>query len=249
MDLTSQLQTLASWLKNSRHTSVLTGAGMSTESNIPDFRSKDGWWQKVDPRTVATVRAMRENYDFFHEFYAMRIHLFKEARPHIGHKILAKWEDEGLIHAIATQNIDGFHTEAGNRNVYELHGSIHKYLCADCGKEVTVEQFIKKESCANCGGKLRPGIVLFGEMLPQDVWNAALSHVRKSDLVIVIGTSLEVYPANELPYMTKGKTVYINAEIDQHRHQFDLAIQGKAGVILKQLDDLLQEKMGEFNRG
>lgn len=239
MENHTQLQALASLLKNSSYTTILTGAGMSTESNIPDFRSQDGWWKNIDPRTVATTEALRNNYELFHEFYTMRINLLKDCAPHEGHKILAKWEKEGIIHAIATQNVDGFHTASGNRQVYELHGSIHKIRCATCQQKASESSFINKEACEHCGGKLRPGVVLFGEMLPQDVWNRALAEIRNSELVIVIGTSLEVYPANELPYMTNGKTVYINAEIESHKNQFDLAIEGKAGVVLKQLDEML----------
>lgn len=243
-DFSPQLVTLATWILESSHTTVFTGAGMSTESNIPDFRSKDGWWRKIDPRTVATTQALRNNYDLFHEFYRARIETLASCKPHQGHEILAKWEQRGLLQAVSTQNVDGFHAEAGNRHVYELHGSIHKVRCAACGKSAEMKQFLDKEPCPFCGGKLRPGVVLFGEMLPEDSWNASLSHIRKSDLVIVIGTSLEVYPANQLPTMTKGKTVYINAEIEGHSY-FDLTIQGKAGEVLKQVDDLLSQMRGQ----
>lgn len=239
MNHLSELETLVSWMKEATHTIILTGAGMSTESNIPDFRSKDGWWKNIDPRTVATTDALKNNYDLFHEFYSMRINLLKNCSPHQGHHILAKWEEAGLIQAIATQNVDGFHTASGSCNVYELHGNIHKIRCAKCNSSATENPFLNKERCKSCGGKLRPGVVLFGEMLPQDIWNSALSHIRKSDLVIVIGTSLEVYPANELPYMTKGRTVYLNAEISSHGTNFDLAIEGKAGEVLKKLDDMI----------
>ena len=235
----TELVTLADWLQQATHTTVLTGAGMSTESNIPDFRSKDGWWKKIDPRTVATTEAMNNNYNLFHEFYSMRINKLKECAPHKGHDILAKWEKKGLIQAIATQNVDGFHTEAGNRHVYELHGSIHNMRCATCFRSASEKQFLNKERCVHCGGKLRPGVVLFGEMLPEDSWEAALNHIRQSDLVIVIGTSLEVYPANQIPHMTNGRTVYINAEINASHIHFDLRIQGKAGEVLSQVDEIM----------
>ncbi|MBE4908482.1 NAD-dependent deacylase [Bacillus luteolus] len=230
---------LASWLKEARHTTVLTGAGMSTESNIPDFRSKSGWWNNIDPRTVATTKALKRDYDLFHEFYSMRIRGLEKCSPHKGHKILSAWEGRGLIQAIATQNVDGYHIAAGNESVYELHGSIHKIRCDKCSTPDSIDHFLDKESCHSCGGKLRPGVVLFGETLPEESWNTAMSHIRKSDLVIVIGTSLEVYPASELPSMTNGRKVYINAEIDYHATQFDLTIEGKAGKILKQVNELL----------
>ncbi|QOR64613.1 NAD-dependent deacylase [Cytobacillus suaedae] len=238
-NFSGEVTTLATWLQQARHTTVLTGAGMSTESNIPDFRSKNGWWKNIDPRTVATTKALKRDYDLFHEFYSMRIKGLEKCSPHQGHKILATWEGKGLTQAIATQNVDGLHIDAGNETVYELHGSIHKIRCDKCSNTDSMDNFLEKESCHSCGGKLRPGVVLFGETLPEESWNAAISHIRKSDLVIVIGTSLEVYPASELPRMTNGKKVYLNAEIDYHATHFDLTIEGKAGKILKQVDELL----------
>ncbi len=194
-----EIVTLVVWLQNASYVTVLTGAGLSTESNIPDFRSKDGWWNQIDPRTVATTKALQDQYDLFHEFYSIRINGLSHCKPHKGHEILADWERKGLINAIFTQNVDGFHMAAGNQHVYDLHGSIHKIYCAECSKPASKEPFLKKEKCQDCGGKLRPGVVLFGEMLPEDSWDAALAHISKSDLVIVIGTSLEVYPASQLP--------------------------------------------------
>ncbi|WP_458413040.1 SIR2 family NAD-dependent protein deacylase [Schinkia sp. CFF1] len=235
-----QVITLATWLQNSNYTTILTGAGMSTESNIPDFRSKDGWWKNIDPRTVATIEAMENNYNLFHEFYSMRINGLKECQPHRGHEILAEWEHKGLIQAIATQNVEGFHTAAGNRHVYELHGSIRSFRCANCSKQITEEQFLNKEICNQCGGNLRPNVVVFGESLPEASWRDSISHIRKSDLVIVIGTSLEVYPASRLPKMTNGKTVYINFEVDEQNSSFDLTIKGKAGEVLQQVDELVK---------
>jgi NAD-dependent deacetylase len=233
--------TLANWLQNSNYTTLLTGAGMSTESNIPDFRSKDGWWRKIDPRTVATTEALKNQYDLFHEFYSMRLKGLKNCAPHKGHEILAAWERKGLIQAICTQNVDHFHTIAENQTVYELHGSIHNIRCENCSKKASVQDFLNKEICSHCGGKLRPGVVLFGEKLPENAWSASLSHIRKSDLVIVIGTSLEVYPVSELPQMTNGKTVYINAEVDVHGPTFDLAINGKSGEVLRRVDELVHQ--------
>ncbi|MBU8919073.1 NAD-dependent deacylase [Bacillus sp. FJAT-29953] len=236
------LLTLADWLQKSKHTTILTGAGMSTESNIPDFRSKHGWWNNIDPRTVATIEALDNHYDIFHEFYSLRINLLENCLPHRGHHILAEWEQKGLIQAICTQNVDGFHSAAGSHQVYELHGSINKFRCADCSKIVSKEQFLNKEGCSQCGGKLRPNVVLFGEMLPEESWSASLSHIHKSDLVIVIGTSLEVYPASQLPQMTAGKTVYINTEMNGQNQDFGLIIQDKAGNVLAKVNEIIEKK-------
>lgn len=241
--MNKEIETLALWLQKAHYAVVLTGAGMSTEARVPDFRSREGWWKKIDPRTVATVEAMYHHYELFHDFYRMRVQLLKGCKPHKGHDILAQWEKNGLLQAIVTQNVDGFHSAAGNHRVYELHGSIRSFRCVSCGQPATEETFLKKELCKRCGGNLRPNVVLFGESLPQESWHAAMAEIQKSDLVIVIGTSLEVYPASQLPQMTTGKTVYINLEADEH-HYFDLVIQGKAGEVLQQVDKRLKDVKG-----
>lgn len=231
---------VANWLLNSKKTVVLTGAGMSTESGIPDFRSASGWWTKMDPQKVASVTALAVHYDIFHEFYTLRLDKLKDCKPHEGHYILAEWEQKGILHAIATQNVDGFHLQAGNKNVDELHGSIHTFRCHECGAPATKEAFFQKESCKVCNGKLRPNVVLFGEMLPENAWMNALANIREADLVLVIGTSLEVYPVNQLPTMTSGKTVYINLDNADHAYYFDAHIVGKAKETLIHLNRLIQ---------
>lgn len=117
------IKLLANWITDSDSVVVLTGAGMSTESGIPDFRSKKGWWREIDPTTVSTTEAFHNQYELFHEFYSMRMKDIENFKPHQGHYILSKWEEKGLIQTVATQNVDGFHKLAGSRNVYELHGS------------------------------------------------------------------------------------------------------------------------------
>lgn len=236
---TKILEEVTKWLKKSKKTVVLTGAGMSTESGIPDFRSASGWWRKTDPQKVASISALEEHYDLFHEFYTLRLEKLKECKPHEGHYILAEWEKKGILFSIATQNVDGFHIQAGNQHVDELHGSIHTYRCHNCNAPSTKEAFFKKEACTFCGGKIRPNVVLFGEMLPEDAWMNALTNIRQADVVLVIGTSLEVYPVNQLPTMTNGKTVYINLDHGQHSY-FDAHIVGKAKETLLQLNNLLK---------
>lgn len=230
---------LAAWLKESKNTVVLTGAGMSTESGLPDFRSKSGWWKNIDPTTVASVEALEDNYALFHEFYKIRIEDLGHAQPHEGHFILAQWEQRGLIQAIATQNVDGFHQKAGSQQIYELHGSIRSARCHRCSAPVEMSQFLEGKSCGRCGGKLRPNVVLFGEMLPDDAWDQSLTAISQADLVIVIGTSLQVYPVNQLPKMTKGKIAIINLEPTDQDKRFDLAIYNKAGEALKAVEKFL----------
>lgn len=229
------IELLSEWLQSSNNTVILTGAGMSTESGIPDFRSTSGWWNNIDPRTVATTEALARNYSLFHEFYKMRIENLEKVAPHEGHQILADWEKRGIVSLIATQNVDGFHQLAGSQRIEELHGSIRSVRCHRCEKVAPMESFFHKESCAQCGGKLRPNVVLFGENLPQVSWNNAMEAIRAAELVLVIGTSLEVYPVNQLPMMTKGKTAYINLDIAHHAVQFDLTIEGKVKEVLQKL--------------
>lgn len=237
----SQIQTVVEWIRSSKKTIVLTGAGMSTESGVPDFRSASGWWTKTDPQQVATVDALESNYPLFHEFYSMRINLLDKCSPHEGHYILADWEKRGILQHIATQNVDGFHSKAGNTQVEELHGSIYTFRCHSCGRSASKEAFLAKEHCAHCQGNLRPNVVLFGEMLPERAWHNALLNIQSADLVIVIGTSLEVYPVNQLPKMTKGKKVYINKEIAHHSTYFDCIIEGKAKEVLINLQERLEK--------
>ncbi|MDR3354697.1 MAG: NAD-dependent deacylase [Synergistaceae bacterium] len=184
-------------------TVVFTGAGMSTDSGLPDFRSKGGVWSKVDPMELATATAMRSNYDMFHEFYSQRIKRMKEAAPNEGHKILADWESMGLVSCIITQNIDGLHEEAGSKTIYELHGSVGKVRCMECGGAATQADFIARTPCARCGGRLRPGVVLFEEGLPSDALDMSWQVSEESSVFIVLGSSLQVSPANQMPVIAK----------------------------------------------
>lgn len=236
--------TLVDWIKQSASTVVLTGAGMSTESGIPDFRSQSGLWQTIDPRTVASVESLENDYEVFRNFYKMRLEALLNCFPHQGHVILADWERRGLVSLVATQNVDQFHQVAGSEEVAELHGNIVTFRCNDCNKPHTKEQFMNDSVCVYCLGKLRPNVVLFGEALPQEAWNQALNEIQNADLVIVIGTSLEVYPVNQLPKMARGKLVYINLDITGNNRQFDLVIEGTAGDVLAEINEALVENEG-----
>lgn len=232
------VEILKDWLLDSKKTVVLTGAGMSTESGIPDFRSQNGLWRGVDPRTVASVEAWKENYVLFREFYQIRMEALTKATPHKGYEILADWQKRGLISLIATQNVDSFHERAGATNVQELHGNITTIRCGRCNRPADSGAFLAGDTCAHCRGNLRPNVVLFGEVLPNQAWQESLRTIQEAELVLVIGTSLEVYPVNQLPRMTKGKLVYMNLETT-NGHDFDLVLEGKAGELLEQVDLLL----------
>ncbi|CAM4444982.1 SIR2 family NAD-dependent protein deacylase [Paenibacillus tarimensis] len=233
------LQTAAAIIGSSKRLVVLTGAGCSVDAGVPDFRSPSGWWRQINPQTVATVKALEENYELFHAFYSARIRHLKQIVPHKGHEVLSRWEREGRIQLIATQNVDGLHQLAGNVQVKELHGSIRSFRCQRCGRPAEEEAFLAGEAC-QCGGRLRPNVVLFGEGmdLPQQAWNAARQAIEAADAVLVIGTSLQVSPANQLPYMTKGKLLLINKEETGSEHRFDCCLQGGAEELLLQLDGL-----------
>nr|WP_106778963.1 NAD-dependent deacylase [Lysinibacillus timonensis] len=237
--LQKEIEKLVQWMKDSDRTVILTGAGMSTDSGIPDFRSQSGWWSQIDPRTVATVEAFETQYSLFQEFYSFRIKALQDKKPHEGYYILADWERRGLINLIATQNVDGFHKLAGNKRVEELHGDIQSIRCQNCHQKAELNDFINHHPCQKCSGKLRPNVVLFGENLPESSWYNSMKEIKKAELVIVIGTSLEVYPVNQLPSTTSGKIAYINLEISNQINSFNLIIRGKAKDILQKINDSL----------
>lgn len=235
-DIKKGAKILVQLMKQSANTVVLTGAGMDTESDIPDFRGKNGLWRNMDPRLVASIDSFYENYELFHEFYSARIKLLEDIKPHDGHYILANFERQGIIKSIATQNVSGLHHMAGNKKVYELHGNIKRVKCNQCNHEAELKDFLSKKNCNKCGNLLRPGVVLFGEALPNDVWALAENDINKCDLLIVIGTSLEVYPVNQFPKIANGKTAFLNNEDVRFDHEFDIKIIGKAKEILQELN-------------
>jgi NAD-dependent deacetylase len=185
-------------------TVVFTGAGMSTDSGLSDFRSKGGLWSEVDPMELATTQAMRGNYDAFHKFYSVRFKQMGGAKPNAGHSIIAGWEARGLVGCVITQNIDGLHAAAGSKKIYELHGSVGSVRCMDCDAPSTQEAFIERTPCASCGGRLRPGVVLFGEALPDDAMKLSWSASENAGVFIVLGSSLNVSPANQFPVIARN---------------------------------------------
>ncbi|MBS4179446.1 NAD-dependent protein deacylase [Lederbergia citrea] len=238
---------LSNWLKESRYTVVLTGAGMSTESGLPDFRSAGkGMWTKEDPSKIASTEALNRNVERFFEFYRHRVLGLKDCRPHKGHELLAKWEKKGVIKSIITQNVDGFHGKAGSENVLELHGTLQRVHCQTCGKEYGNETYAEERFHCDCGGKLRPSVVLFGEMLPEDALMRAAEESEKADLFIVLGSSLTVTPANQFPLIAKqngAKLVIVNMEPTEFDIYADLVINNrKIGEVLQEADKNLSRK-------
>jgi len=235
------IKLLSDLLKNAKHTVVYTGAGMSTESGLPDFRSaKTGLWEKEDPTRIASTEALNENVEQFFQFYRKRVLGVKDCQPHNGHNILAEWEEKGLIKSIITQNVDGFHTTAGSKKIMELHGTLQRVHCQSCGKEYGNAKYESEEFYCECGGKLRPSVVLFGEGLPEEVFMQAVEESEKADLFIVLGSSLTVTPANQFPLIAKengAKLVIINMESTQFDAYADIVINHKKiGRILNEID-------------
>ncbi|MBD7937853.1 NAD-dependent protein deacylase [Cytobacillus sp. Sa5YUA1] len=234
---------LANWLKNAHSTVIFTGAGMSTESGLPDFRSSTGLWKQFNPTQLASIDALNNQLNDFMHFYQERVQSVQLVKPHKGHSILAKWEEQGLIKGIITQNVDGLHQEAGSTHVAELHGTLRRFHCQSCGKSKNREDFIKQLTQCHCGGKIRPSIVLFGEQLPKDAFEVALHLSEFSDLFIVLGSSLSVAPANQFPLIAKeagARLVIINEEPTDLDYYADLVInERKIGEALSAVDQQL----------
>lgn len=216
---------------------AFTGAGMDTESNLPDFRGPDGLWKKKDPRTIASTEALRYDYELFYEFYAHRLRTLHQVKPHRGHEILADLERRGILKSIITQNVSGLHQDAGSKVVYELHGSLKRIRCEYCKKEASEEDFFQKKRCS-CRGRLRPDVVLFGESLPHETMQNALSELERADGLLIMGTSLEVQPAASLPFISSMKRIYIDLQAEDHP-LIDLTYKESIGSFLEELHDHL----------
>ena len=199
MDM-QKIDTLRQWVSEARRMVFFGGAGVSTESGIPDFRGVDGLYHqkfKESPETIISHTYYVKHPDVFFEFYRTRM-LYPDARPNIAHDTLARWEREGKLAAVVTQNIDGLHQMAGSKTVYELHGSVHRNYCRKCGAGYDLAQFMAMEHvpvCPKCGGRVKPDVVLYEEGLDPDTIYGAVEAIRRADLLIVAGTSLTVYPA------------------------------------------------------
>jgi NAD-dependent deacetylase len=218
---------------------VLTGAGVSTESGIPDFRSEEGIWASYDPMEVASLDGFRRDPTRVWEFYAHRLAVLADAEPNDGHRALARLEELGLVEAIVTQNVDGLHQRAGSRNVLEVHGSIRDAVCPGCGARAGAERLralLPLPICA-CGEVLKPGVVLFGELLPFATLEAATELARRARLLLVVGSTLEVHPVAGLPFETLragGTLAIVNRGPTALDEEADLRLEGNAATILRE---------------
>lgn len=203
-------EALAELLAASERAVVLTGAGISVPSGIPDFRSPGtGLWEGVDPMEVAHIDAWREDPDRFWRFYGQRFASLVDKRPNRAHEIVAELERRGVVRAVVTQNIDRLHRAAGSERLLEIHGSIEQSVCMSCGGRVGIERVVElleaedaAPECAACIAPLKPDVVLFGELLPFDVLADAERLALQADLMVCIGSSLVVHPAAGLPQLT-----------------------------------------------
>ena len=216
------------------------GAGVSTESGIPDFRSTDGLYsQKYDfpPETIVShTFFMKRNKDFF-DFYKDKM-MALDAKPNAAHYKLAEWEAQGKCRAVVTQNIDGLHQAAGSREVLELHGSVHRNYCTRCGEFYTLEDVMAADGVprCSCGGIIKPDVVLYEEGLDQKTLQKAVMYIRQAEVLIIGGTSLTVYPAAGLiDYYQGNRLVLINKSVTPMDSRADLVISGKIGEVLGQV--------------
>ncbi len=234
------LETLKRWIEESSRIVFFGGAGVSTESGIPDFRSVDGLYsQKFDypPEVIISHSFYQRRPEYFFRFYREKM-LPLGFEPNVTHKVLAKWEQQGKLDAVVTQNIDGLHQKAGSKKVYELHGSVLRNYCTRCGKFHSAE-FVKAApgvpKCG-CGGTVKPDVVLYEEGLDQNTIEKSVMAIHRADLLIVAGTSLTVYPAAGLiNYYQGNRLVLINRDATPYDGQADLVIHDALGTVFSQL--------------
>ena len=230
--------TLADRLRRARSVAVLTGAGVSAESGIPTFRdAQTGLWACYDPQDLATPAAFRRNPRLVWEWYAYRRGLVAAAQPNPAHTALAELERRVTDFTLITQNVDGLHRRAGSRNMVELHGDITQTRCFE--EDITIEDWPAADAvpphCPRCGAYLRPGVVWFGEALPERAWDEAVAATLRCDVFLCVGTSGVVRPAADLPVMAHRRGAYVaevNLEPSALDGLFDVHLYGRAGDVL-----------------
>lgn len=244
-----KIKQAAEIISKAKHIVGFTGAGTSAESGIPPFRGEGGIWNKYDPNsldidfyyshTKDSWKIIREVfYNFFNN---------NEIKPNPGHKVLAKWEQEGRLSAVITQNIDDLHTVAGNKTVYEFHGNMARFVCTHCGKKYPAKELQLTENpphCEACGGLLKPDFIFFGEGIPEKAYYGSIEAAENCDVFIIIGTSGQVGPANMIPGIAKqhgAKIIEINMQPSTYTNYItDLYLEGKSGEILPTIDTLIE---------
>ncbi len=244
--MSATLQQAAELIRRAAHAVALTGAGISTPSGIPDFRSAgSGLWNQVDPLEVATIWAFYKQPERFYRWIRPIAQKLKDAQPNAAHHALATLEMHHLLRAVLTQNVDSLHQRAGSRRVIELHGHARSATCLACGHQVAADTLWMAvlagqwpEACPRCGGLLKPDVILFGEPLPYDALRAAQQEALTCDLMLVIGTSLEVMPAADLPLLAKrrgARLILINRDPTPYDAAMEVVIRADVARTLSEL--------------
>ena len=240
-----KIEKLKSMIKECNNIVAFTGAGISTDSGLKDFRSKDGLYKKQSKypaEYMLSSNCFYNNQKEFYEYYKENFNCL-DIKPNITHNLLKKLEDIGKLKAIITQNIDGLHTKAGSTNVYEIHGTIMVNHCISCGKEYNAEYVFNHEGVPKCtyGGVIKPDVVLYGEALPEDTVMSAIYEIENADLLIIAGTSLSVYPAASfINYFRGFNIVLINRDNTDYNSRCNLVINDDLGNIFNKLYDKIK---------
>lgn len=231
-------------LKSARYAMALTGAGISTESGIPDYRSKGtGLWEKVNPAEMASISYMLSNPKEFFEFNITQWSKYADAEPNVTHRVIAAMEKAGYLHGIITQNIDNLHYKAGSKNLFEVHGHLRTAHCMNCAKKYEFDELVNQFSKGinpprcTCGGLIRPDVVLFGDPMSGDFYRA-LEQVQKCDLLVIAGSSLQVYPVAEIPLYCE-KFIIINREPTPFDERAEVVIHDTAGKVFESIAEKL----------
>lgn len=245
MSLSKQIKKAAELLSSANHGVALTGAGISTESGIPDFRSPGtGLWEREDPEDFTIESFERDPHSFYRRIHPL-LQLINQARPNHGHHALVTLEMRGIIKTIITQNVDGLHQKAGSRNVLEVHGSFQKGTCYDCGKKNELEDLNalltnkKDPNCSYCGGIVKPDVTLFGEQMP-DEFQLAHREALKCDCMLVVGSSLQVAPVGFLPRYTQNLLI-INKGTTPYDEHARVVIREPSGLVLPKIVEEIEQ--------
>jgi NAD-dependent deacetylase len=231
----------------------LTGAGISAESGVATFRGHDGLWSKLKPEELANFDAFLRNPELVWEWYNYRKNIIHNVKPNPAHEALVAMESFVNNFTLVTQNVDNLHNRAGSKRVLELHGNIERSYCVDCEKpafNIEVKPEKKVPRCTYCGGLIRPDVVWFGEILPEDVFQAAVEAASRCELFFAVGTSAVIFPAAGLPLTARNHGAYlveINTERTDISHIVDETLLGKAGEVLPQIVSILKEMRGRTN--
>jgi NAD-dependent deacetylase len=232
--VTAQLSQARELLRTAGRIAVLTGAGISAESGVPTFRGAGGLWKKFRPEQLATPDSFLRDPKTVWEWYLWRREILGKAEPNAGHRALVTLEERTPRFTLITQNVDGLHDRAGSRRILKVHGDVWVNRCWKCAREVAVLPDDRPPHCA-CGGLLRPGVVWFGEALPPDIWREAEQAASEAEVMLVVGTSAQVYPAAGLvPYAQRNgaAVIEVNLEATPFSDSIDVSLRGASGEIL-----------------